>query len=156
MGSRDKPSSPDLSDLYPLPALPSVSSRRVEPAAAPITPPVIPPPPGEATPLGPDQPGYDQSGPWVVTGLREYDGVMEWELPRYAVRFLGGASRKCEIWLPERGLSATHFMLERRERVLRLYDVHSAHGTWVMDSRVTTADLRAGCTFTPSRSRSSR
>ena len=149
MGSQHKPPPIDLSGLYPLPALPTPSSRPVEPAAVPVTPPVTPPLPGQSARIDSERPGYDQSGPWVVTGIREYDGAMEWELPRDAVRFIGGASQKrCEIWLPERGLSATHFMLERRERILRLYDLHSAHGTWVMDSRVATADLRPGSKFT--------
>jgi hypothetical protein len=149
MGSQHKPPSLDLSNLYPLPALPTPSSRPVEPAAVPVTPPVTPPLPGQSARIDPERPGYDPDGPWVVTGIREYDGAMEWELPRDGVRFLGGASQKrCEIWLPERGLSATHFMLERRERILRLYDLHSSHGIWIMDSPVTTADLRPGSKFT--------
>jgi hypothetical protein len=31
---------------------------------------------------------------------------------------------------------------------LRLYDQHSAHGTWVMEAQITTADLRPGSKFT--------
>ena len=148
MGSQDKPPSPDPSDLFPVPGLTLARPTPARSGTAPITPVITPRPPGEATPMDADQPGYDQTGPWVVTGLREYDGVMEWELSRHIVRFHGGGSRKCEISLPERDLSATHFMLERRDRSLRLYDLHSARGTWVMDSRITTADLRAGSTFT--------
>jgi hypothetical protein len=116
--------------------------------AAPPTPLVTPPLPGDPTPLVASQPAYDQRGPWVVTGLREYDGVMEWELPRHVGAFHGGGSSRCEICLPERGLSAMHFLLERRERGVRLYDLHSRHGVCVMDSPVTTADLRPGSMFT--------
>ena len=151
MGSRDKPPLHDPSDLYPIPALPAVGPRPSSPPAAVVaqpTPPVTPPLPGDPTPLVASQPAYDQRGPWVVTGLREYDGVMEWELPRHIEAFHGGGSSRCEICLPERSLSAMHFLLERRDRSLRLYDLHSRHGVFVMDSPVTTADLRPGSTFT--------
>lgn len=149
MSSGDKPPPTDISDLFPLPALALVGPRRSDTTGSPITPLVTPPLPDGSPHTDPELPGYDQSGPWVVTGLRVYDGVEEWELPRYVRQFHGGASRKnTEIWLPSSGLSATHFMLERRDRGLRLYDLHSAHGTWVMDARIATADLRAGSMFT--------
>jgi hypothetical protein len=116
------------------------------PRPSPATPLVTPPLPEAPVPFA--ERDVSALGPHVVTGLREYDGAMEWELSRSGKRFFGGASRDCEISVPGRGLSATHFLLERRGLALRLYDQHSKHGTWVMDSLITTADLRPGSKFT--------
>jgi hypothetical protein len=98
--------------------------------------------------------GFDQADPELITGVKEYDddtGAGAWELARHIKRFFIGASRRSEagdISIPGRGLSATHAMLERRARGIRLYDEHSANGTWVKDAPITTADLRPGDRFT--------
>jgi FHA domain len=130
---------------------PSDSSSPATGARAPATPVRTGPLPDE-DPAETDEQvtEFDQVGAELVTAVKEYDGAgAGWELPRGTKRFFVGGSQSCEIAVPGRGLSATHCMLERRGRGMRLYDEHSLHGTWVKDAPITTADLRPGDKFTP-------
>lgn len=117
--------------------------------ASPATPARTDPLPGE--PIDDEHVSeFDQAGAEIITGCREYDGAgaADWELARDIKRVFVGGSSTCAISIPGRGLSATHCMLERRGRGMRLYDEHSTHGTWVKDAPITTADLRPGDKFT--------
>jgi FHA domain len=118
--------------------------------------------PARTGPLSDDQlTGWD-GGPNPTTALREYDApegwelprgtknaVVEWELPRGTKQFTLGESRDCDIAIRGRGLSATHCLLVRRADKIRLYDLHSTHGTYVRDYKITDADINPGDTFMP-------
>jgi hypothetical protein len=112
-----------------------------------------PPAGSRKTPVRTDPLAEAQRGPWYdgpdpITALREYDGVVELELPLDVSRFTMGASRRCDLSLPERGLSATHCLLERRGDQLRLLDQHSTNGMYVQDRRVSEGSIGPGDTFT--------
>jgi pSer/pThr/pTyr-binding forkhead associated (FHA) protein len=105
------------------------------------------------TPVRTDPLAESQRGPWyegpdMVTALREYDGVAEFEVPPGLSQFTMGASRKCDISLPGRGLSATHCMIERRGDLLRVLDQHSTNGMFFQDRRVNDITIGPGDTFT--------
>jgi hypothetical protein len=87
-------------------------------------------------------------GPDVVTALRIYDGDVEYELPRQATVTLG-ASRRCDVHVPDRGLSALHCLLERKGGRFRVHDQHSTNGLFSWGRRVETCDVYPGDTFTP-------
>jgi hypothetical protein len=101
-------------------------------------------------PLPDDQlTGWD-AGPDPTTALCEYNVEGEWVLPRDVWEFTLGASRKCDIPIPGRGLSASHCRLERRVHKLRIVDLDSTHGTFVSHRRLEgSADLNPGDQFTP-------
>lgn len=113
-----------------------------ERVANPVTPP-------RTGPLPDDQLTGWEGGPNPITALCEYNVAGNWELPRGTKRFVLGGSRSCTIAIPDRGLSATHCLLERRADKIRLYDEHSTHGTFVRGYKITDADLNPGDTFTP-------
>lgn len=84
----------------------------------------------------------------VVTALRIYDGDVEYELPRKATVTLG-ASRRCDVHVPDRGLSALHCLFERRGGRFRMHDQDSTNGLFFGGRRVETCDVYPGDTFTP-------
>jgi hypothetical protein len=110
------------------------------------------------TPVRTDPLAETQRGAWydgldMITALKEYDGVLEWDLPRDVQRIMVGASRSrasssSDIALPGRGLSATHCLLERRGDRLRLLDQSSTNGVYFQDRRVTDVSIAPGATFT--------
>jgi pSer/pThr/pTyr-binding forkhead associated (FHA) protein len=105
------------------------------------------------TPLQTDPVSDAQRGAWfegqdAITAIREYDGAVEFDLPRDVARFTAGASRSCDIVLPGRGLSALHCLLERRADRIRLLDQHSTNGMYFQDRRVTDVSVAPGATFT--------
>lgn len=131
-------------------SLPSISSSSS--SSSPAT-------PARTAPLPEDQLAGWNGGPDPITWIREYDAPEEWELPRGTQRewelprdkkllTLGG-SRSCDITIPDRGLSSTHCLLERRADKIRLHDQQSTNGTFVRDYKITNADLIPGDTFTP-------
>lgn len=150
MASRVKPPRTPAGSNAPSSSPASSSNRtRADRAGSPATPVRTEPLPDE--PIADERVSeFDQAGAEIITGCREYDGAGadEWELARPIKRFFVGGSSSCDVAIPGRGLSATHCMLERRGRGVRLYDEHSAHGTWVKDAPITTADLRPGDKFT--------
>lgn len=87
-------------------------------------------------------------GPDLVTAVRVYDGDAEYEVPRTATITLG-ASRRCTVHLPGRGLSALHCLFERKGSQLRVYDQHSSNGMYFGGRRVAAIELFPGDTFTP-------
>lgn len=104
--------------------------------------------PISTTPLAEAQRGAWYDGPDAITGLRELDGALEFDLPRDVQRFTMGASRSCDIALPGRGLSATHCLLERRANLLRLIDQGSTNGTYFQDRKIDDVKIAPGDTFT--------
>src|SRR5689334_3216007 len=109
--------------------------------------------PSPKTPLQTDPMPEAQRGAWfegqdLITAIREYDGQVEFILPRDVARFTAGASRSCDIALPGRGLSALHCLLERRADRIRLLDQHSTNGVYFQDRRVTDVSIAPGATFT--------
>lgn len=86
-------------------------------------------------------------GPDIVTALRIFDGELEYKLPRKAT-FTLGASRSCDLSIPERGLSALHCAFIRKGSHLRVLDQHSTNGMYFNGRRVDTIDLHPGETFT--------
>jgi FHA domain len=106
------------------------------------------------TPVRTDPLPEEQRGAWydgadVITGIREYDGAVEFELPRDVGQFTIGASqRKCTHALPGRGLSAVHCLLERRGDRLRLIDQQSTNGMYFQDRKVSDISIAPGATFT--------
>jgi hypothetical protein len=105
------------------------------------------------TPVRTDPLPEAQRGAWyegddTVTALREYDGAMEYELPRDLRQFTVGASRSCDIRIPGRGISALHCLLERRGERLRLIDQHSTNGMYFQDRRVSDVSITPGAVFT--------
>lgn len=104
--------------------------------------------PAQTPPLAAPRRGAWFEGPDVVTALREYDGAFERELPRHG-SFTLGSSRRCDLALPGRDLSAIHCMLERRGTRLRVHDQHSTNGTYFAGRRIDVIDLEPGDVFTP-------
>lgn len=86
-------------------------------------------------------------GPDIVTALRLFDGELEYPLPRKST-FTLGASRSCDLSIPERGLSALHCAFVRKGVHLRAIDQHSTNGMYFNGRRVETIDLHPGETFT--------
>lgn len=70
---------------------------------------------------------YD--GEDAIVMLREYEADPEFELSLNTKSWRLGGSRECEIWLPERGLSAVHCLLERHGLHFLVHDLDSSHGT---------------------------
>ncbi|TMQ08309.1 MAG: hypothetical protein E6J90_40875 [Deltaproteobacteria bacterium] len=96
-----------------------------------------------------EEPWYD--GDDAIVALREYDSEdeqAEHELPLNMKSFRGGASRECEVWVPGRGLSGMHFLLERRGRQLLLHDQHSTHGVVHAGRKTDAIYLSPGDKFT--------
>jgi FHA domain/Sigma-54 interaction domain len=96
--------------------------------------------------------GEDDSiaGLYPATYLGEFNAPGEWPFPLEVSRVVLGGSRKCDISIPGRGMSATHCMLERRANSIRVYDQHSTNGTYVGDTRIVTSwDVRIGDKFSP-------
>jgi hypothetical protein len=94
-----------------------------------------------------EQPESWIEGPDIVTALRVFDGEREFQLPRKAT-FTLGASRSCDISIPERGLSALHGAFVRKGARIRMIDQHSTNGLFFNGRRVDTIDLYPGDTFT--------
>jgi len=107
-----------------------------------VTPTRTPPPPDDRFV------GWD-AGPDPTTAICEYDIDGDWELRRDITEFSIGESSKCTISIPGRGLSARHYLLERRAHKLRLHDLDSSHGTFVRGRKLEgSADLSPGDMFT--------
>lgn len=103
--------------------------------------------PARTRPLDETQRDAWFDGPDVVTALRIYDGDVEHELPREPMVTLG-ASRRCDVHVPDRGLSAVHCLLERKGGRLRVHDQHSTNGVFFGGRRVETCNVYPGDTFT--------
>lgn len=93
-----------------------------------------------------EQPEAWIEGPDIVTALRVFDGEREYQLPRKTA-FTLGASRSCDLSIPERGLSALHCAFVRKGARLRVIDQHSTNGMFSNGRRVETIDLYPGETF---------
>jgi pSer/pThr/pTyr-binding forkhead associated (FHA) protein len=104
--------------------------------------------PARTAPLDETQRGAWFDGPDVVTALRVFDGDVEYELPPKATVTLG-ASRRCEVHVPDRGLSALHCLFERKGGRFRVHDEDSTNGLFFGGRRVETCDVYPGDTFTP-------
>jgi hypothetical protein len=104
--------------------------------------------PARTTPLDETQRDAWFEGPDVVTAIRIYDGDVEHELPRKAAITLG-ASRSCDLHVPDRGLSALHCLFERKGGRFRVHDQHSTNGTFFGGRRIDMCDVYPGDTFTP-------
>jgi hypothetical protein len=104
--------------------------------------------PARTAPLDETQRDAWFEGPDVVTALRIHDGDLEYELPRKAAVTLG-ASRRCDVHVPDRGLSALHCLFERKGGRFRVHDQHSTNGMFFGGRRVETCDVYPGDTFTP-------
>lgn len=109
---------------------------------SPVTPIRTPPPPNDRF-LGWD------AGPDPIIALCEYDVAGDWELPGDLAELSLGGSSQCTIWIPGRGMSARHCLLERRARKLRLHDLASSYGVFFRGRRLEGfADLSPGDMFT--------
>lgn len=86
-------------------------------------------------------------GPDLVTALRIYDEDVEYELPP-ALAFTLGASRRCDVPVRGRDLSARHCAFVRTGTQLRVYDQRSTNGLFAAGRRVDAIDLYPGDTFT--------
>jgi len=104
--------------------------------------------PARTDPLTEVQRGAWFEGTDAITAIREYDGTLEFELPREVQQATMGASRKRNLSLPGRGLSTTHCLLERRGDRLRLLDQHSTNGMYFQDRRVQDITIAPGDLFT--------
>jgi hypothetical protein len=82
-----------------------------------------------------------------ITALRVYDGDIEYELPPKET-FTLGASRRCDLTVRDRELSAMHLLLERLGHRLRVRDLHSTNGTFYGGRRADVFELYPGDTFT--------
>ena len=103
--------------------------------------------PVRTAPLAEAQRGAWYDGPDMVTWIREYNGIVEYHLPRDVQQIMiGASSKKCHIVLP--GLSAMHCALERRADRLRLIDQGSTNGTYFQDRKITDVNIAPGDTFT--------
>jgi hypothetical protein len=89
---------------------------------------------------------YD--GPDAIIALREYDADREYELSLDINSYRLGGSRSCEVYVPGRGLSAVHCLLERRGTRFLLHDQRSTHGTSREGRKIDVADLYPGDCFT--------
>lgn len=103
--------------------------------------------PARTSPLDEAQRGAWLDGPDPVTALRVYDGDAEYELPCKATITLG-ASRRCDVHIPDLGLSALHCLLERKGSQLRVHDQHTTNGTFFGGRRIDAVELFPGDTFT--------
>jgi hypothetical protein len=103
--------------------------------------------PVKTRPLDDAQRGAWFEGPDVVTALRIYDGDREYALPLRAT-FTLGASRSCDVPVPELDLSALHCAFVRTGTRLRVYDHYSTNGTYAGGRRIDALDLYPGDTFT--------
>jgi hypothetical protein len=86
-------------------------------------------------------------GPDVITALRVFDDDVELELPSKGT-FTLGASRRCDLSVRGRDLSATHLLLERIDHRLRVYDLRSSNGTFFGGRRAEVFEIYPGDTFT--------
>lgn len=87
----------------------------------------------------------------AIVALREYeaeDGTPDLDLPLSTRSYRLGASRSCEIWVPGRGLSAIHCLLERRDKQILVHDEQSVHGTIHDGRKVNAVYLVPGDRFT--------
>src|SRR5215475_11551085 len=91
-------------------------------AAAPKT-------PVKTRPLGELQRSTWFDGPDVVTALRVLDEDLECSLP-HGPAFTLGASRRCDVTIPGRDLSALHCAFVRKGRALRVHDEDSTNGMY--------------------------
>lgn len=99
--------------------------------------------PAQTRPLDEARRGAWLEGPDVVTALRVYGGDVELALPP-AMTFTLGASRRCDLALPGRDLSALHLAFVRAGTRLLVHDQHSTNGVYLGGRRVETADLYPG------------
>lgn len=133
------------------PAAPSTASDA--PAAVDRPAPVTPFP----TPVLPHDDDDDcEPGLYPVTYVGEFEAAGEWPFPQNRRRVVIGGSRRradaqrCDISIPERGLSGTHCLLERRANSIRIYDMHSTNGTYVGGTKIESSwDVRIGDKFSP-------
>jgi len=103
--------------------------------------------PARTRPLDESQRGAWFDGPDPVTALRVYDGDVEYELPRHPMITLG-ASRRCDVHIPDLGLSALHCLLERKASQLRVHDQQTTNGTYFGGRRIGAVELFPGDSFT--------
>jgi hypothetical protein len=85
--------------------------------------------------------------PDVITALRVCDEDVELELSAKGTFTLGG-SRRCDLTVRGRDLSATHLLLERIDHRLRVYDLRSTNGTFFGGRRAEVFEIYPGDTFT--------
>lgn len=130
------------------PATATTNASRPAASAGPATP--------FPTPVLPRDDDECEPGLYPATYLGEFEGAGEWPFPLDRKRAVIGGSRshadeqRCDISIPERGLSGTHALLERRANSIRVYDLHSTNGTYVGGSRIETSwDIRIGDKFSP-------
>lgn len=103
--------------------------------------------------IGEFMPRTKNEEPWSSASSAGSTSPGEWSFPREARRVVVGGARDahdtpCDVAIPGRGLSATHFMLERRASCFRLYDLGSTNGTYVGNERVVGSwDVRLGDKF---------
>jgi len=111
----------------------------------------LPNTPVHTAPLQEAQRGAWSDGPDLITALREFGPdakELEYLLPSDVRLLTIGASRKCDLTLHGRGLSAKHGQLERVPDGMRLVDLGSTNGTYFRDCRVSDAKISPGDTFT--------
>ena len=137
MGSSNHPSEPAAPAAGPTPS----DAVRLD-ATGPVTP--------KPTPRLPHDDEDVAPGLYPVTSVAEFEAAGEWVFPRSGPRIALGGSRSCDISIPERGLSGTHCILERRATSIRVYDMHSTNGTYVGGTRIESSwDIRIGDKFSP-------
>jgi len=119
------------------------------------------PGPGPVTPVptprvAPPEDAEQLAGLYPVAYVGEYEKPGVWAFPQDRSRVVIGGSRggpdepPPDISIPERGLSSTHCLLERRASSVRIYDMHSTNGTFVGNTRIESSwDVRIGDTFSP-------
>lgn len=106
----------------------------------------------------PTPPRLDETGEeaWydgedAIVALREFeaeDGAPDLDLPLDIKSYRLGASRSCEVWVPDRGLSAVHCLLERRKKQILVHDEQSTHGIVHDGRKVDAVYLLPGDRFT--------
>jgi hypothetical protein len=96
------------------------------------------------------------TGLYPVTYVGEFEAAGEWPFPQDRARVVLGGSRirddspSPDISIPDRGLSGTHCLLERRANSIRIYDQGSTNGTYVGNTKIETSwDVRIGDKFSP-------
>lgn len=131
---------------------PGTSAAEGGTGTADITGPITPSP----TPVLPSDDDECEPGLYPVTYVAEFEAAGEWPFARGRKRIVIGGSRRREdrqrhdIAIPERGLSGTHCLLERRANSIRIYDLGSTNGTYVGSSKIETSwDVRIGDKFSP-------
>ena len=115
--------------------------------------------PGPVTPVptplvAPPEGAEQLAGLYPVAYVGEYEKPGVWPFPQDRSRVVIGGSRHgapaADIWIPDRGLSGTHCLLERRASSVRIYDMHSSNGTYVGNTKIESSwDVRIGDTFSP-------